>query len=231
MNNKKNWLTLGPAALLVAAFIAACATTEDQPQTEETAVEASAVAGEENTAATAPESPEDAVSQPQEKPGRIEGGFSVTAAKVKDIDKKNRVVTLIYPDGREEEIKCGPEVRNFTRIRKGDLVMATFLEIIELYVSGETIPSAERSTALARAPLGAKPAFAVIDSAQLSVSVEDIDYPSRELTLKNPDGNLVTMTVGPEVKRLHEIKKGDTVDVRLVRAISIEVSKPEKKKN
>lgn len=229
MNDKKNWLILGSAALLAAFLIAGCAATEEQPQMEETAATESVAPAEENKAAAAPEASKDAVSQPQEKPGRIEGGFYVMAAKVKAIDKNNRVVTLIYPNGQEEQIKCGPEVRNFAQIRKGDLVMATFLETLELFVSGEAIPSAERSTALARAPLGAKPGFAVIDSAQLSASIEAIDYPSRELTLKNAEGKLVTMTAGPEVRRLSEIKKGDTVVVRLVRAMSIEVSKPAKK--
>lgn len=230
MNHNKNWQTLGPAVLAAASLISGCAIFEDdQPQTEETAAAETAAPAEENKAAAAPETPKDAVSQPQEKPGRIEGGFYVTAAKVKAIDKKNRVVTLAYPDGNEEQIKCGPEVRNFAQIRKGDLVMTTFMEILELYVSGEAIPSAERTTTLARAPMGAKPGFAVIDSSQINVSVEAIDSQSRELTLKNPEGQLVTMTAGPEVKRLNEIKKGDTVVVRLVRAFSIEVSKPAKK--
>jgi hypothetical protein len=227
MNVKRYWLILGSAALVSAAFLAGCSGSEkkDRPQ-EEAAAAAPASPAAQNEAAKVPEAAE---VQPENKPGRLAGGLVIVTAKVQAIDKKNRVVTLKYPDGKLAKVKCGPEVRNFAKIRKGDDVTAQFLETVELYATGEDIPSAERATEVGRAPLGSKPGFSAIDALEIKASVEAIDYQTREVTLKNAEGKLVTMKAGPEVKRLNEVKKGDTVVARLVRAVSIEVSKPAKK--
>lgn len=45
----------------------------------------------------------------------------------------------------------------------------------------------------------------------LQASVEAIDHDKREVTLKGPAGNLVTVIVGEQVKRFDEIKVGDSV--------------------
>ena len=149
---------------------------------------------------------------------------------MKAIDKKNRVVTLKYTDGKEARVKCGPEVRNFAQIRVGDDVTAKFLESVELFVTGpEDKPAAERATEVKRAPLGSKPGFSAIDAVEVKASVDAIDYQTREVRLKGPEGKIMKVIAGPEVKRLNEVKQGDTVVARLTRAVSIEVTKPDKK--
>ena len=45
----------------------------------------------------------------------------------------------------------------------------------------------------------------------LQASVEAIDHDKREVTLKGPAGNLITVSVGEQVKRFDEIKPGDLV--------------------
>ncbi len=47
--------------------------------------------------------------------------------------------------------------------------------------------------------------------AKVSSSVEAVDVAGRQITLKGPQGNVEVFTVGPEVKRLGEIKAGDTI--------------------
>lgn len=51
------------------------------------------------------------------------------------------------------------------------------------------------------------------ESAETKVTsrVEAVDLDTRRITLKGPQGNIETFAVGPEVKRLAEIKPGDTV--------------------
>lgn len=46
---------------------------------------------------------------------------------------------------------------------------------------------------------------------ELQASVEAIDQKKREVTLKGPLGNVVTITAGEQVKRFNEIKVGDVV--------------------
>lgn len=167
---------------------------------------------------------------PQDRPAGQEAELIVVTATVKSIDKKNRVVTLQYPDGKLAKVKCGPEVRNFAQIRVGDEVKAQFLESVELFVAdGKQQPSAEGQEEVARAAKGAKPGMAVIKSVEVSATVIDINYQTREVTLKGPEGKLKKIVVGPEVKRLNEVKQGDTVVARLTKAASITVSKPAKK--
>ena len=45
---------------------------------------------------------------------------------------------------------------------------------------------------------------------RIQASVENIDAEKREVTLKGPQGNLVTLTATEAVARLEEIKGGDT---------------------
>ena len=131
-------------------------------------------------------------------------------------------------DGKVAKIKCGPEVRNFAQIRVGDEVKTSLLETVELFVTGNNEPAAERVTEVARAPLGSKPGFAAIDAVEVKASVVAINYQTRKVTLKGPEGKIINVTAGDEVKRLNEFKVGDSVVARLTRAVSIEVSKPAK---
>jgi hypothetical protein len=47
----------------------------------------------------------------------------------------------------------------------------------------------------------------------VTATVEAVDLAKREVTLKGPLGNVATIEVGEQVKRLNEIKKGDEVTV------------------
>jgi hypothetical protein len=77
-----------------------------------------------------------------------------------------------------------------------------------------------------RAPLGAKPEATAVDVVQMTATVEDINYDTRMVKLRGPDGDLRTVKAGPEVKRLNEVKRGDTVVARLTEAVSIRVTAP-----
>lgn len=166
----------------------------------------------------------------EEKPGAAEAELLVLNAKVTHIDKKKRIVTLKYEDGRTAKVKCGPEVRNFPQIRVGDDVTAEFLESMELFVTGPGVaPDAETTTVAERAPKGAKPAMTAAKSTELIATVEDINYDTREVTLKGPQGKLFKVKAGSEVKRLNEVHKGDSVVARYTEAMSIKVTTPKKK--
>jgi len=68
---------------------------------------------------------------------------------------------------------------------------------------------------------------------RLTASVEGIDYTNREVTLKGPLGNEVTFTVDQRVKRLDEVKVGDSVRADYYISIAAEIRKPtaEEEKN
>lgn len=64
------------------------------------------------------------------------------------------------------------------------------------------------------------------DQVEVQATVQKIDIKTREVTLMGPDGNLVTITAGDEVKRLSEIKKGDIVAAEYLTYMSAEFRKP-----
>lgn len=150
-------------------------------------------------------------------------------ATVKAVDKKKRTVTLKFENGKTAKVETGPEVRNFSQIKVGDNVTVDLLESVELFVE-ETpeAPTADKTIEVARAPKGSKPGIAAVETIELKATVESIDYKTREVVLKGPEGKLQKVTVGPEAKRFNEVKKGDTVVARLTKAASIIVSSPKK---
>jgi hypothetical protein len=57
-------------------------------------------------------------------------------------------------------------------------------------------------------------------------TIEAIEASSRTLTLKKADGTFVTTVAGPDIKRLEELKLGDTVNVRYYENVIVRVKRP-----
>lgn len=206
------WLLAGPAALIASVLLTGCA--------------------HENPAPAQPAAPQATAPAPQEEnlPAKAAGELTVVTAKVDSIKKKDRIVVLKYPDGKKVHVKCGPEVRNFDQIRVGDDVTAEFLETAELFVVGpDNKPIGGQSAVVKRAPKGAKPAGIAVESVEIAATVEKIDYNSRMVTLKSPEGKIVKVKASPTIERLNEVKPGDTIVARYTQALAIKVTSPKAK--
>jgi hypothetical protein len=66
---------------------------------------------------------------------------------------------------------------------------------------------------------------AVANTLEITATVQSVDKAKRAVTLKGPEGNTRTITVGPEVKNFDQIKVGDQVAVRYLEALSVELKK------
>jgi Cu/Ag efflux protein CusF len=97
-----------------------------------------------------------------------------------------------------------------------------------------TIARFAMSAAIAGLIAGALPATAAEKAAQKPVvsetvkataAVKAVDYDKRLITLQGQDGKAFTVEAGPEVKRLKEIKAGDTVVVQYTQALAAELKK------
>lgn len=82
---------------------------------------------------------------------------------------------------------------------------------------------AEQSKESAPAPGVAKAVKATI-----TATVEKVDVKKREITLKGPRGRTETYAVDESVKRLDEVKAGDTIALEYFAAVSLELRKPTK---
>lgn len=79
---------------------------------------------------------------------------------------------------------------------------------------------------VARSAKGAKPVGYAIEAADVSARVQAIDKKERTVTLKLPDGKMVTTKVDQSVKAFDTLKKGDSIHARYTEAIAISVEKP-----
>jgi len=65
----------------------------------------------------------------------------------------------------------------------------------------------------------------VAEVVKLTATITAIDKATRDVTLKGPQGNELTLTAGPEVKNFDQIKVGDQVNVEYMQALTLELKK------
>jgi hypothetical protein len=161
------------------------------------------------------------------KPGVVRVDTVELTGKVDAVDKDKRTVTVTGPRGRTATLKVGPDVKNFDQIKAGDQIKLRYLDSIALFVrKPDDPPAATEGAAVAVAPKGQKPAAVMVETKEVTATVEAVDYDKRTLTLKGPEGNTRTIKVDPAVKRLKEVKKGDQIVARHTEGVAISVVTP-----
>jgi len=143
------------------------------------------------------------------------------------IDRVDRNVTIQGPDGNVVTVEVSHAARNFDQIEIGNQVKVEYYEAVAMYVGKEGAkPEAVAGLITARAPEGEKPASVAVETVDVSATVQAIDKKKRTVTLKGPDGKLVTAKVDKSVEGFDTLKVGDSIHVRFTEAIAISVEKP-----
>lgn len=90
------------------------------------------------------------------------------------------------------------------------------------------VPMAVVTATLAIAAFAAEPPKPVMreELVQKTATVESVDQSTREVRLRNEDGEVSTIVAGPEVRNLAQVKAGDKVVVSYYQALAAEVKKP-----
>ena len=162
-----------------------------------------------------------------DRPGGSVVQTSSITATVESIDYNARTVTLRGPNGDLVSLKVGEEAKNFNRVKKGDKVTFDYYESVAVDIQKSTgEPKAEETQTVTRAKPGERPGGTVETTGHVTAKVEDIDYHSRMITLKLPQGDTMHLKAGDQVKRFNEIKKGDEIVVRYTQAVAISVHTP-----
>lgn len=160
------------------------------------------------------------------KPGVVVAESVTFKAKVDSVDKDKRLLTLTGPKGKSVTVKVGPEVKNVDQIKAGDTLTVRYLDSIALFVrKGGAPPAATELTAVEVAAKGQKPAGMIVNTVEVTGTVEAVDVAKRTVTLKGPAGKTRTLKVDPSVQRLAEVKKGDQVVARHTEALALSVVK------
>jgi hypothetical protein len=170
--------------------------------------------------------PEPAAETAPLRSGTINEQTVTATATILSIDQNARRVTLKRPDGTMFVVVAGPEVRNLSQLKKGDVVRAEYRESVayEVNKAGTAKPGVVTSTDVTRAPLGGKPGASVTDSVTFRMTVTSINKGTSEATLVGPDGvsNVVKVR---DPRRLDAVEVGDVVDLTFTEALAISVEK------
>ncbi len=148
-------------------------------------------------------------------------------ATVQDIDYKNRLVTLKGPQGNTVRVKVGEDRPNFNQLKKGDRVRVQYYEstALSLQKPGEEAMSGAGQQVYVEPGQGRErgPSRVMVNTSQITATVQDIDHQNRTVTLKGPEGNTVELQVDQRVKNFDQLKKGDQVVATFTDAVGISV--------
>ena len=151
-------------------------------------------------------------------PKRLSKSESVTVkATIEAINPTDRTVTLKGPQGNLVVVQADKKVKRFDKLKVGDEVTATYTESIAVRVRkpGEAAPLKEASGINLRE---GKPGATATQEETMSVTIENIDLAAPSVTVKGPEGRVVSFRVR-DVKNLEGLKVGDTVDITYTRAL------------
>jgi phage baseplate assembly protein gpV len=144
------------------------------------------------------------------------------------IDQANRIVTLKGSDGLPVAVKAPEQVENFKSLKVGDQVTATYFEAMAVQVRkpGDPAPAAVPPITTTTRTDG-KPGSTTRRSQTFSVSVQAVDAAAQSITVKGPQGNVVTMKVR-DPKQLQNVKAGDMLDVTYYESLLVKFERPKK---
>lgn len=164
-----------------------------------------------------------------ERPKVVKERVAVMTATVEAIDLEKRLVTLKGPKGEKKTIAVGPEARNLPQVKVGDLVTVKFYEsmAVEVIKPGTGTGAGQAST-IVRSKEGEMPGGMATRTAQVTATVTAIDKKKGTLTLKGPEGNLVTAKA-EDPKNLDKVKVGDELLITITEALAISVEHAKKK--
>lgn len=161
----------------------------------------------------------------QEKAGAIAASATEAIVTVVDVDRTKRIVTVRGPQGREVSINVPPEAQNLDQVQPGSRFKVRYLEsaAVSIRKGGAASSSAGRSVTLA--PKGDVPGGMVVNVLQISGVVESIDYGSRKLSVRGPEGRVLNIPVADDVQGLEQIQTGDVISVEYTESLAMRMIK------
>ena len=145
-----------------------------------------------------------------------------TVQKVSPLLKEIKIKAA---DGNTIAMKVNPDVVPLKEIKKGDPVQVKYLESIALSLEKAKTPApviAEETVEVTSAQ-STTPGAMVVNTMAVTAKVQDVDRTNRTVTLRDPEGNQLTLKAGPAVEGFDQIKIGDLILARYTQALAIEV--------
>ena len=149
--------------------------------------------------------------------------------KIIAVNSKKRHVSIVTEQGDTVVVTCGPEVKNFAQIKKGDVVKAKYTETLTIHVEPPgTTPETSAEATSSTANPGEKPKGMQSAKVTFHGTITAIDNTKGTVTLKGPEGDEFTVT--PRNKaNLKKVKVDDVVVFHYEASIAASVEKAPKK--
>ena len=163
----------------------------------------------------------------QDKPAVERSSLVAVTATVEALDLGTRIITLRSPNGNVVTFRVDESVKNLPQVKVGDQVLAKYYESVAVRIAQPGEPSATETSGVTSAKPGEMPAAVATKQTTVTASVEAIDKKAPSITLKGPEGNVVTVTV-MDPKNLEKVKVGDKLAITYTEALAISVEKAEK---
>ena len=170
-----------------------------------------------------------------------DAGVVTMNATVQAVDVENKTIDVVGPLGNVVQIKTPPEVIGTIKIN--EKITVSYSDEVAMALrklqgppsnaanSENAITADEEGGMNMNAPTEAEQNFeqatptgaAELDLVEITAPVVKIDYASRIVTLRGPQGRLRVIKVDPSVPGLDAIRPGDTVVTELTRAVAVSV--------
>ncbi|MFI5370179.1 MAG: hypothetical protein ACHQ52_01385 [Candidatus Eisenbacteria bacterium] len=150
-------------------------------------------------------------------------------ATVLAVNKSTRELTLRSADGDTTKIKCGPDIKNFAQIAKGDGVKVVYTESLMITVEPPGTAGTSTETSTAAAKPGEHPHGSVTQKTTVKASIAAIDKAAGTATLQMADGTQHVVTPRNPAN-LDKVKVGDMVVITYTEGLAASVEKPAAKK-
>lgn len=142
-----------------------------------------------------------------------------------DVDQSNRTVTLMGPEGQEETIEVGGNVRDLSDLKPGDRVSTHYLRAaaVQLLPANSGEPGVEYSSGADTADDASDTLFQSHHTQTVTTTLAAVDVAHKTVTLLGADGHKRIIDVHqlkPSIK-LDKLKIGDLVRVTFVEAFAI----------
>ena len=151
----------------------------------------------------------------------------VVRAEVIAVDLEKRLLTFNGPKKIPVEVHVSEKIKNLDNIKVGDQVKIDYHASLAIYL-GEpgTQPKEDLDLAVERPDDGDAPGGQALETLDASALVQSIDKTNRTLTLELDGGNVVTTEVDESSTTFDTLKVGDTLQVRLTKAIAFSLETP-----
>src|SRR5262252_6114775 len=152
--------------------------------------------------------------------GPVVVGQTEAVVTVIKLDRKARRVTFQGPRGNQVTMIVPEEAQNLDQVRVGSQFNVKYVESVAVGLQRGGKPVAAVDQQVRLAPKGGNPGGIVVNTAKISANVVAIDYASREVAVKGPQGNIRSFRVADEVQGFRDVKVGDTISVTYAEALA-----------